>query len=65
MKQVLDYAVEHGHLGVNPMTGKRITVPGEVPIREDVPEVEVVHRLLEVLLNKPRPRKLGWTHGMG
>ena len=57
VKQILDYAVEHEHLGVNPMTGKRITVPGEIPVREDVPEVEVVAQLFDVLLNKPRPWK--------
>ena len=66
VKQVLDFAVDSEWLGVNPMTGKRIRVPGEVAVREDVPEVVDVAQLLDVLLNKPRPRRVNveaW-HGM-
>jgi integrase len=58
VKQVLDYAVDNEWLGTNPMTGKRIKVPGEVSVREDVPEVEDMERLLDTLLNKPRPRRV-------
>src|SRR5262245_9270554 len=57
INQVLNFAVENDWLTVSPLTNKPIKVPGEEPVRKDVPEVEDVARLLNVLLNQPRPKR--------
>ena len=57
VNQVLKFAVENDWLRVSPLTNKPIKVPGEEPIRKDIPEVEDVARLLNVLLNRPRPKR--------
>jgi integrase len=56
INQVLDYAVSEGWLTINPMRrGVRIRVPGEMPIREDVPEIDDVEKLFKRILEGPRP----------
>jgi integrase len=56
VKQVFDFAVANGWLRVSPLTNKPVMVPGTDPKRDDIPEVEGVAKLLDVLLTRPRPR---------
>ena len=56
VKQVFDFAVANGWLRVSPLTNKPVMVPGTDPKRDDIPEVEDVAKLLDVLLTRLRPR---------
>ena len=56
VKQVLDFAVNSNWLPVSPLTNRPVKVPGTDPKRDDIPEVEDVAKLLDVVLNRPRPR---------
>jgi integrase len=57
VKQVLDFAVFNDWLSTSPLTNKPVRVPGTAQRRHDVPEVEDVARLLDLLLNRPRPKR--------
>jgi integrase/transposase-like protein len=58
VKQVLDFAVENEWLRVSPLTNRPVKVPGTEPMwrRDDIPEVEDIGKLLDVVLNRPRPQ---------
>jgi integrase len=59
LKQVLDFAVENDLLRVSPLTLRPVKIPGTTPRRSrgDIPEVEDVTKLLDTVLNRPRPRE--------
>jgi integrase len=57
VKQVLDFAVFNDWLKTSPLTNKPVRVPGTAQRRHDVPQVEDIARLLDFLLNRPRPKR--------